>query len=174
MAGPASPLDVPLHAHIGILAQRRRGLLRQAHEAAIEARHLPIGRRLASSNQSLCRRTQRGTKTLHLDRRPRQNHCCCQTRAPNVRFDPLAHHKFVPQRSWSVQRSQVFTFLVSLKLVRHSRTTRESRYSPTRLSCTICANCGPPRELVRIPSSVPGRHMRRNHRPSSSVSRGFF
>jgi len=59
MIGPASPLDLPLHAHIGILAQRRRGLLRQAHKAAIEARHLPIGRRLAGSDQSLRRRTQR-------------------------------------------------------------------------------------------------------------------
>jgi hypothetical protein len=27
MVGPASPLDLPLHAHIGVLAQRRRGLL---------------------------------------------------------------------------------------------------------------------------------------------------
>ena len=67
MVGPASPLDLPLHANLGILAQRRRGLLRQAHEAAIEARRLPIGRRLASSNQSLRRRTQRRTKTLYMD-----------------------------------------------------------------------------------------------------------
>ena len=28
MAGPTSPLDVPLHAHLRQLAQRRRGLLR--------------------------------------------------------------------------------------------------------------------------------------------------
>ncbi len=28
MAGPASPLDVSLHAYLGVLAQRRRRLLR--------------------------------------------------------------------------------------------------------------------------------------------------
>ena len=67
MAGPGSSLDLPLHAHIGVLAQRRRGLLRQAHEAAIEAPRLSIGGRLASSNQSLRHRTQRRTETLHMD-----------------------------------------------------------------------------------------------------------
>ena len=28
-------------------------------------------------------------QAVHMDRRPRQNHRRCQTRAPNVRFDPL-------------------------------------------------------------------------------------
>ena len=59
---PASPLDIPLHAHIGVLAQRRRGLLRQAHKEAIETRHLPVGRRLAGSYQSLRHRIQRRPK----------------------------------------------------------------------------------------------------------------
>src|ERR1700704_2953099 len=31
MVGPASPLDVPLHAYLDVLAQRRRRLLRQTH-----------------------------------------------------------------------------------------------------------------------------------------------
>src|ERR1700716_2168187 len=47
MAGTASPLDLPLHPNFGILAQRCRGLLRQAHQEASETRCLPIGRRLA-------------------------------------------------------------------------------------------------------------------------------
>ena len=34
----------PLHPNFGILAQRCRGLLRQTHQAALEARRLPIGR----------------------------------------------------------------------------------------------------------------------------------
>jgi hypothetical protein len=55
----ASPLDIPLHAHIVILAQRRRGLLRQTHKEAIETRHLPVGRRLAGSYQSLRRQAAR-------------------------------------------------------------------------------------------------------------------
>src|SRR6202008_1874263 len=84
-----SPLDIPLHAHIGILAQRRRVLLRQAHKAAIETRHLPVGRRLAGSYQSLRHRTQRRTETLHMDCRSRQNYPSRQTRAPSVRIHPL-------------------------------------------------------------------------------------
>jgi hypothetical protein len=36
MAGPASPLDVPLHAYLGVLAQRCRRLLRQTHETALK------------------------------------------------------------------------------------------------------------------------------------------
>ena len=71
------------------LAQRGRGLLCQTDEAAIEARHLHIGRRLASSHQSLRRRTQCRTKTLHMDCRSRQNYPRCQAWAPSVRFDPL-------------------------------------------------------------------------------------
>src|SRR2546430_1779775 len=32
MAGPASPLDIPLHAYLGVVAQCRRRLLRHTHE----------------------------------------------------------------------------------------------------------------------------------------------
>lgn len=34
MAQTASPLDLPLHTNLNILAQRRRGLLRQTYNAA--------------------------------------------------------------------------------------------------------------------------------------------
>ena len=43
MAGPASPLDVSLHAYLGVLAQRRRRLLRQTHETLPQAWSLPVG-----------------------------------------------------------------------------------------------------------------------------------
>src|SRR6187401_2226895 len=89
MADPASPLDLPLHTHLGVVAQCRGGLLRQAHQAAIEARRLPIGRRPASRNQSLRPRPQCRAQALHLDCRSRQNNPGRQTRAPSVRFDPL-------------------------------------------------------------------------------------
>jgi hypothetical protein len=56
------------------LAQCRRGLLRQAHQAPAEARRVPIRRRAAGGHQPLSRRAQRRAKALHLDRRPRQNH----------------------------------------------------------------------------------------------------
>ena len=36
MAGPGSSLDLPLHALIGVLAQRCRRLLRQAHKRRLK------------------------------------------------------------------------------------------------------------------------------------------
>jgi hypothetical protein len=67
MVGSASPLDLPLHAYISILAQRRRELLRQAHKAAIETWHLPVGRptcrqqsTASSSNMTPNRNPSRG------------------------------------------------------------------------------------------------------------------
>jgi transposase len=44
MAGAASPLDVPLHPDLSILAKRSRRLLRQAHAPAPQARRVPICR----------------------------------------------------------------------------------------------------------------------------------
>ena len=49
-------LRLPLHADLLLLAQRRRGLLRQARQAAIEARRLPIRRRSPGRHQPLRRR----------------------------------------------------------------------------------------------------------------------
>jgi len=46
--------------------------------------HMARGR-----HQPLPRRDQCRTKTLHVDRRPGQNHLRRQTRAPSVRFHPL-------------------------------------------------------------------------------------
>jgi len=76
--------------HLGVLAQRRRGLLRQAHQTAPEARRLPIDRRSPGRYQPLPRRDKRQSAPLHLDRRPRQDHRRGQAWAPSVRFDPLA------------------------------------------------------------------------------------
>ena len=45
LARPPSPLRVPLHADFGLLAQRRRGLLRQADQAPAQARRVPLDRR---------------------------------------------------------------------------------------------------------------------------------
>ena len=44
MACATSPLDVPLHPNLGVLAQRRGRLLRQAHKAPPQARRLPLPR----------------------------------------------------------------------------------------------------------------------------------
>src|SRR3981081_1171368 len=49
--GPASPLDVPLHAYLSVLAQRRRRLLRQTHETAPQAWSVPVGCRPSGCHQ---------------------------------------------------------------------------------------------------------------------------
>ena len=58
MARPPSALHLPLHADLLLLAQRRRGLLRQTHQAATQARRVPIGRRTPGRHQPLPRRDQ--------------------------------------------------------------------------------------------------------------------
>src|ERR1700730_9356193 len=68
MAGPASPLDVSLHAYLGVLAQRRRRLLRQTHETAPQAWSVPIGCRPSGCNQPGRQRNQLLSQTLRLDR----------------------------------------------------------------------------------------------------------
>jgi hypothetical protein len=90
MACPSSPLDFPLHSHFGVLAQCHRRVFRQAHKAAAETRRVPIRRRSPSRHQSLPRRAQPAIEAFHMDRRSRQNHHSCQTRAPSVRFYPLS------------------------------------------------------------------------------------
>ncbi len=59
MACAPSPLDVPLHPDIRLVAQRRRGLLRRPDQAAPQARRLPIRRRPPGRDQPLPRRSQR-------------------------------------------------------------------------------------------------------------------
>jgi hypothetical protein len=44
MTGPVSPLDVPLHPDLPIMAQCGRRLLRQAHAPSPQARRVPIRR----------------------------------------------------------------------------------------------------------------------------------
>ncbi len=68
MAGPASPLDVSLHAYLGVMAQRRRRLLRQTHETAPQAWSVPVGCRPSGCNQPVRRRNQLRSQTLRLDR----------------------------------------------------------------------------------------------------------
>ena len=90
MAGASSALDVPLHADLGLVAQRRRRLLRHVEQAPAEARCLPFGCRPSGRHQPLPRRPQRSVQALPVGRRPRQNHRRRQTRASSVAFDPLA------------------------------------------------------------------------------------
>ena len=90
LARSASPVRVPLHADIGLLAQCGRGLLRQARPATAQARRVLLARRSPGHDQALPRRDQRQPQALRLDRRPRSDHRRRQARVPNVRFDPLA------------------------------------------------------------------------------------
>ena len=89
MAATPSKVPSPLHADLGLLAQCRRGLLRQAHETAAETRCVPFHRRSPGRHQPLPRRAQPKSKTLRLDRRPRQNHRKGQPRETSVGVNPL-------------------------------------------------------------------------------------
>src|ERR1700693_203416 len=95
MARRPSAMDVPFYADVRILAQRRRGLLRNPDKAETEARRLSVRRRPASRDQPLPRRAQSAIAALHVDRRSRQNHRRRQARVPSVRFDPLDRVAFL-------------------------------------------------------------------------------
>ena len=72
MARPPSALDLPLHADLVLLAQCRRGLLRQADPASAQARRLPFRRRSPGRHQPLHPRIQcPGPQALHLESKPR-------------------------------------------------------------------------------------------------------
>ena len=58
LAGASSALDLPFHADLGLLAQRRRELLFQNDPAAHPPRRLPLDRRSAHRHQCLSRRAQ--------------------------------------------------------------------------------------------------------------------
>ena len=93
MARPPSTMDVPFHANVRLVAQRRRGLLRHPDKAPTEARRLSIRHRPSSRHQPLPRRAQSAVPALHLDSRSRQDHRRRATRAPSVKFDPLGVDK---------------------------------------------------------------------------------
>src|SRR6266567_378558 len=85
---PASPLDLPLHADLGVLAQCHRRFLRQAHQPAPQARRVPIHPG-TSGNRSLRRGNQRRSQTLPMVGTPKPHPRRCQKREGKVRVDPL-------------------------------------------------------------------------------------
>src|SRR6266852_1785269 len=89
MACATSALDLPLHANLGVMAQRHRRLLRQAHQPAPQTWRVPIRRGTPSCNRALHRRDQRRSQTLRLDGTRKPHPRCCQTRERKVRVDPL-------------------------------------------------------------------------------------
>ena len=58
LARPPSTLDLPLHANLVLVAQCRRGLLRQTNAAQAQIRRLPIRRRPSGRHQPICPRIQ--------------------------------------------------------------------------------------------------------------------
>jgi hypothetical protein len=73
LARPPSPLDLPLHADRGLLAECGRDLLLGAHPPPHPPRQLPLDRRPAGRDQSLHRRAQprpQALRRLHCDASP--------------------------------------------------------------------------------------------------------
>jgi transposase len=58
LADPAPALDLPLHPHLVLLAERGRDPVRQARQAPAQTRRVPLGGRPATSHQRLRRGAQ--------------------------------------------------------------------------------------------------------------------
>jgi hypothetical protein len=89
MARASFTLDLPLHPNLVLMAQRCRGLFRQAHQAAPQARRLPVRRRPPGHHPPLHRRAQPGIKTIRLACRPRRHHRSPNKGVPNAVVSPL-------------------------------------------------------------------------------------
>jgi transposase len=90
LARAPSALDLPLHADLLLLAQCRRGILRQTHPAQAQARRLPLRRRSPGSHQPLRSRIQcRQPQAIRLESRSRRHHRRPKPRVPNVGINPL-------------------------------------------------------------------------------------
>ncbi len=68
LAGTPSTVDVSLHTHLRLMAERGRELLLCAYPKAYSARHLPLAGLLAGSRQALARRAQQRPKAVRVDR----------------------------------------------------------------------------------------------------------
>jgi hypothetical protein len=90
LARPLSAVDLSFHAHLLLLGQCGRKLLRFAHPPATATRCLPLNRRPASRDQPLPRRAQPQTQTLPLDRRSRPYHGETEPWVSRVGVRPLA------------------------------------------------------------------------------------
>src|SRR3954464_4049078 len=93
------------------MAQRGRRVLRKADPAPPQTRRVRLDRGTPSRDKPLLAGNQRCPKTLHLDRRPRQNHRRRATRAPNVRFDPLAAFFLGARSSLSGQDTEIIALM---------------------------------------------------------------
>src|SRR5271157_907531 len=80
---------LPLHPDLGLLAQRRRGLLCQAHQTPPQTRCLSLSRRSAGSYQSLHRGDQRQFQTFRLDSQPYPRPRRYRQRGASVGVSPL-------------------------------------------------------------------------------------
>src|SRR5271165_137583 len=90
MVGGASVVDFPLHADIRLLAQRCRRLFCQADEAATCPWRVPIGRGTQRRDRTVPQRKQSRPTAVPMDKKAQQNFGRRKTRAPSVRFYPLA------------------------------------------------------------------------------------
>lgn len=84
LAHRVSPRGVPLHAHLGIVADRRRRLLLHPHPQAPQAWRLQVGQPVAGRHHPLRPRPRRHPQTFCLDKN-RQSHPR-QARSPACTF----------------------------------------------------------------------------------------
>ena len=168
------------------MAERRRGLLRQAHQAPPQARYLPLGRRPPGRHQPLHRRAQRHRgQTLHPARRPQRHHRRRKPRVPNIGAIPLGRNMDIPQRVLSFfgkadaippdDRDKTRMATPRIVFYRHLPAwiapcavpkLRERRRKPSRIMVELNA-CYPEPKLTAGPAGKRGgcRHDRQRHLP---------
>ena len=90
LAGAKSAMDLPLHADLRELAQRRRGPLLRLDPPSAQTRRHPLDRRYPGRHQPLRRPAQPRPQALLLDCRPSARSRRCQSREPGVRLASLS------------------------------------------------------------------------------------
>src|SRR5262249_4981220 len=89
LACPPSPLDLPFHANLLLLAQRGGRLLRQTDQAKAQTWRVLLGDRAAGCHKPLHRGAQPRAQAFRLEERPRCYYRRRQSRVPNVGVNPL-------------------------------------------------------------------------------------
>src|SRR5271167_1423450 len=89
MADGASLVDLPLHANIRLVAQRCRGPLCQADQAAARSRRVQVRGRAKTGDREIPRREQPRPTPIQMDEKTKRNSGSRKKRAPSVRFYPL-------------------------------------------------------------------------------------
>jgi transposase len=159
MAGRSSALDVPFHADLRLVAQRRRGLLFRHHAPPYPTRILSIRRRSAKRHRPLHQRPQRRLPALRLDH-VRKGHlsktgpdpctlCLSQCTRRDADIDSILVTSS-PQRFGHIAADKRGRCRASAAPAHRQAAARRDRTAPRSLA-RRCVRCGPRRRCCGSP-----------------------